>query len=194
LNKIVILIFLVIIISLFSGPSLINAEIKATPPLNWQPDPLNNNYDVMVWHQNSTKSTLWINKAPSNTNQSFPMFSFPLALIGPLAAQSFADKGVLESTDQITFGHSNYGYRYFLNISDPLKLANSSDFTHEGNVADMILKGYNVPLKGMLIFTEKQGDLYAIVLMSPRENFDQILNEIKPTIDSIQLTNSTGSP
>ena len=44
----------------------------------------------------------------------------------------------------------------------------------------------------MLILTEKQGDLYAIVLMSPKESFDNILNEIKPTIDSLRLSNSIG--
>jgi hypothetical protein len=45
----------------------------------------------------------------------------------------------------------------------------------------------------MMILTEKQGDLYAISLFSPRENFDSKLNEIQPTIDSIQFTNSTVS-
>lgn len=122
------------------------------------------------------------------------MFSFPLAFLGPLIAQDAADRGILESADQITFGHSNYGYRYFLNISDPSKFANTSAFAQPGSIVDLTRKGYDVPFKVMLIFTQKQGDLYLIVLSSPKENFDSILNEIKPTLDSIQLSNSTAIP
>lgn len=183
---------LAIIFSLLSTQSLANAEIKLTPPLNWQPDSINNNYDIMRWYQNSTKSSFAINKASGNN--SFPIFSFPLAFLGPLAAQFFADKGVLESADQITFGHSNYGYRYFLNLSSASKLANTSGFAQEGSILDMIRHGFDVPFKGMLILTEKQGDLYLIVLLSPRENFDSVLKELQPSIDSIQLSNSTGMP
>jgi len=32
--------------------------------------------------------------------------------------------------------------------------------------------------------------LYAIVLLSPNENFDSMANQIKPTLDSIELINS----
>jgi hypothetical protein len=97
-----------------------------------------------------------------------------------------------DGLDQVTFGHSNFGYRYFLNLTSPSKLANTSTFIQPGSILDLLDKGYDVPYKGMLILTEKQGDLYAIVLMSPKESFDNILNEIKPTIDSLRLSNSTG--
>lgn len=175
------------IFSLLSGPSLVNADIKLIPPKTWQPDP-DNNQDIMWWYQNSTKSSFAINKAPGN--MSFPL-SLPLALVGPIMAQGLADMGILESADQITFGHSNYGYRYFVNLSDPLKLANSSGFAQPGSVVDLIRKGYDVPFMGMLILSQKQGDLYAIALISPKENFDSKLNELKQTLDSIQLSNST---
>jgi hypothetical protein len=184
LNKLVIPIFLVIIISLFSGSSLVNAEIKVTPPLNWQPAP-NNNSTSMIWYQNSTKSVFGINKAPE-------ILSFPLFLTGPFVAQFLTDKGVLESSDQISFGQSNYGYRYLLNISSPSKFLNSfSGLPQIGSFLTEIPEGYNVPYKGILILTEKQDGLYAIVFLSPKENFDSVLKEIKPTIDSIQLSNST---
>ena len=57
-------------------------------------------------------------------------------------------------------------------------------------ISEMLSSGYDVPFKGMLILTLKRGDLYGIFFLSPRENFDSVLNEIKPTLDSIQLTNS----
>jgi hypothetical protein len=185
LNKLLVPMFLAIIFSLLSTQSLANADIKVTSPSNWQPDPINNNYDLMWWYQNSTKSSFAINKAPDN-------MPFPLFFAGPIMAQGFAEKGVLESADQISFGHSNYGYRYFLNLSSPSKLVNSSSgSTQLGGFSFKIGEGHDVPFKGMLILTEKQGDLYAILLLSPRENFDSILNQIKPTLDSIQLSNST---
>lgn len=55
----------------------------------------------------------------------------------------------------------------------------------------MFPEGVNVPAKMMFILTEKQGHLYGIALFSPNENFDAKLKEIKPTLDYIQLTNST---
>jgi hypothetical protein len=60
-------------------------------------------------------------------------------------------------------------------------------------IPKMLTSGKDVPFKGMFILTQKQGDLYGIFFLSPRENFDFILNEIKPTIDSIQLSNSTAT-
>jgi hypothetical protein len=174
---------LVAVVSLVSCPTLANAEIKVTPPLNWQPSP-NNNSTSMIWYQNSTKSIFGINKAPD-------ILSFPLFLAGPFVAQFLTDKGVLESTDQISFGHSNYGYRYILNLSSPSKLLNSfSGLPQIGSFLTTIPQGYDVPYKGMLILTQKQGNLYAIIFLSPIENFDSILKDIKPSVDSIQF-NST---
>lgn len=167
---------------LLFSPSLANAEIKVTPPLNWQPR-ADNNATSMVWDQNSTKSLFSIIKGRDN-----PLL--PIAFLGPAMAQNFADRGVLESTDQITFGHSNFGYRFFLDLSSPSKL-NSSGMASEGTYLSAIPKNGAVPFKVMLILSHKQGDLYAIYLQSPKLNFDSILNQIKPTLDSIELNNST---
>jgi hypothetical protein len=76
---------LVAVVSLVSCPTLANAEIKVTPPLNWQPSP-NNNSTSMIWYQNSTKSIFGINKAPD-------ILSFR-CLAGPFVAQFLTDKGV----------------------------------------------------------------------------------------------------
>ena len=182
MNSALVLMILVAIVSLVSCPALVNAEIKVTPPLNWQSSP-NNNSTSMIWYQNSTKSVFGINKAPD-------ILSFPIFLAGPLT-QFLTDKGVLVSADQISFGHGNYGYRYILNLSSPSKLLDSfSGLPQIGSFLTTIPEGYDVPYKGMLILTQKQGDLYAIVFLTPKENFDSILNEIKPTIDSIKLSNS----
>jgi hypothetical protein len=178
------LMVLVTTFSIISGSSIANAEIKVTPPSKWQSNPTNNS-TAMVWFQNSTKSVFVIYKVPDN-------LAFPLILVGPFMGQFLTYKGVLESVDQTSFGHGNSGYRYFLNLSSPSKLVNSSSgLLPEGGVFGKIPKDTDVPYKGMLIITEKQGDLYAILFGSPRENFDSVLNEIKTTIDSIQLTNST---
>jgi hypothetical protein len=40
----------------------------------------------------------------------------------------------------------------------------------------------------MLILTEKHSELYTIIFLSPQDNFDSVLNEINPTMDSIRLT------
>jgi len=185
MTRLLFLILLGVTFSLLSGPSLANAEIKLTPPLNWQPSPTNNS-TKMEWFQNSTKSLFGIVNIPID-------FYFPLYLVGPGFAQSFADQGILESVDQVTFGHSNYGQRYFLNLSIHSNIANSSSsaLIDTKGFLDQMSGGYDVPFKGMLIFTEKQGDLYGITILSPRENFDAKLNEIKPSLDSIQLSNST---
>ena len=91
-------------------------------------------------------------------------------------------KGRIER-GRISFGQSNYGYRYSLNISSPSKFLNSfSGLPQIGSFLTAIPEGYNVPYKGMLILTEKQDGLYAIVFLSPKENFDSVLNEIKPTL------------
>jgi hypothetical protein len=35
-------------------------------------------------------------------------------------------KGLLESSDQLDFGQNNHGYRYFLNLSSPSNILDSS--------------------------------------------------------------------
>jgi hypothetical protein len=113
---------LVTTFSLLSGPSLaiseIKDEIQVTPPLNWEPSPTNNS-TTMIWFQNSTKSVFAIIKAPDN-------LVFPLFFVGPFMTEYLKHKGVLESADKLTFDQSNHGYRYFLNLSSPSKLLNSS--------------------------------------------------------------------
>ena len=211
LNKLLIPILLAIFFSILLTQS-VSAEIKVIPPPNWQPSP-NNNSTAMVWFQNSTKSVFGIVKPQFNTTSTlFPLFRVLLPLLLPNAnsfiAQMLADQGVLESTDQTTFGKSNYGYRYFvnLNLSSLSKVLNSSDtlvnnsaipgmspdtLVNNSAIPGMLSSGSDVPFKGMLIIALKQGDFYGIFFLSPRENFDSKLNELKPTLDSIQLSNST---
>lgn len=107
--------------------------------------------------------------------------------------QSFADDGILESADQISFGHSNYGYRYILNISSPSML-NSSDRLFKDYILPTIVQADVFPFKIMFILTQKHNDIYAIMFGSPKHNFNLMLNETKPTLDSIQLTNTTEIP
>ena len=164
------------------GLSEIKDEIEVTPPPNWKPNNSINNATSMIWFQNSTKSVFAIVKAANN-------LVAPLFLAGPFLTGYLKYKEILESADQLDFGHNNHGYRYFLNLSSPSNLLNSSsgliptnDFLQE------IPPGYDIPYKGMLILTEKHGGLYAIILLSPKGNFNSILNEINPTLSSIQLT------
>lgn len=179
MNNLVIPILLGIFFSILLTQS-VSAEIKLTPPPNWQANP-NNNSTSLIWFQNSTKSVIGVKKAPD-------FLSFPLFLVGPFVTQFLADKGVLESADQIYFGNSNSGHRYFLNLSSPSKLLDSfSGLPQIGSFLTTIPEGYDVPYKGMLILTQKQGDLYAIIFLSPKENFDSVMKEIQPTIDSIQF-------
>ena len=184
-NRILILIVLVTTLSLLSGPSLsfseIKNEINVTPPLNWEPSPTNNS-TTMIWFQNSTKSIFAIIKAPDD-------LVFPLFIAGPFMTGYLKYKGVLESADRLTFGHSNYGYRYFLNLSSPSKLLDSSSGVIPKNeFLSKIPEGYDVPFKGMLILTQKHKELYAIIFLNPKEKFDSMLNQIQPTLDSIQLS------
>jgi hypothetical protein len=159
------------------------AEITVTPPSNWQANPANNS-TAMAWLENSTKSVFVIYKVPTS-------LSFPIIFVGPFMSQFLANQGVLESADQTSFGHGNQGYQYLLNLSSPKLLNSSSGLLPEGGVFGKIPKETDVPYKGMLIITEKQGNLYAILFGSPKESFDHVLNMIKPTIDSIQLNNFT---
>ena len=187
MNRIVVLFPLAVICSLLSGPSLASAEIKAIPPSNWQPLPTNNSTS-MQWFQNSTKSFFAI------VNPDLDMI-IPLYLMESAMAQSFADQGILESADKITFGHSNYGHRYFLNVSSRSDIANASSDTliNVKGFLDQMSGGREVSFKEMVIMSEKKGDLFAIVLLSPSVNFDSVFKQIKPTLDSIQLSNSTAN-
>ena len=188
MNRILISAILVITFSLLSAPYIAfsenSDEIKVTPPLNWEPSPTNNS-TTMIWFQNSTKSVFAIIKAPDN-------LAFPLFLVGPFMTEYLKHKGILESADQLTFGQGNQGYRYLINLSSPSKLLNSSSgIIPENDFLSKIPQGYDVPFKGMLILTQKQNELYAIIFLSPKEKFDSLLNEIQPTLDSIQLISYT---
>ena len=98
-------------------------------------------------------------------------------------------KGLLESSDQLDFGQNDHGYRYFLNLSSPSKLLDSSSGIIPANdFLKEIPVGYDIHYKGMLILTEKYSELYAIIFLSPKDNFDSALDEINPTLDSIRLT------
>jgi hypothetical protein len=187
-NRILIAMLLVTTFSLLSGPSLAISEIKneinVTPPLNWEPSPTNNS-TTMIWFQNSTKSVFAIIKAPDD-------LVFPLFIVGPFMMGYLKYKGVLESGDRLTFGHSNYGYRYFLNLSSPSKLLDStSGLIPKNEFLSKIPEGYDVPFRGMLILTQKHNELYAIIFLNSKEKFDSMLNQIQPTLDSIQLTGYT---
>ena len=184
-NRILILIVLVTTFSLLFGPGLafgqIKNEINVTPPLNWEPSPTNNS-TTMIWFQNYTKSIFAITKAPDD-------LVFPLFIAGPFMTGYLKYKGVLESADRLTFGHSNYGYRYFLNLSSPSQLLDSSSgLIPKNEFLSKIPEGYDVPFKGMLIITQKHKELYAIIFLNPKEKFDSMLNQIQPTLDSIQLS------
>ena len=188
MNIVLILLIFVIILSLLPGPSIaigeINNEIEVTPPLNWEPSPTNNS-TTMIWFQNSTKSVFAIIKAPDN-------LPIPVFFINPFMTGYLKYKGVLEDTDRIEFGHGNQGYRYFLNLSSPSELLNSSTgLIPKNEFLQEIPQGYDVPFKGMLILTQKHDDLFAIIFLNPKEEFDSMLNEIQPTLDSIQLTSYT---
>lgn len=188
MKSVLILLIFVITLSLVSGPSIaigeINNEIEVTPPLNWEPSPTNNS-TTMIWFQNSTKSVFAIIKAPDN-------LPIPVFFINPFMTGYLKYKGVLEDADRIEFGHGNQGYRYFLNLSSPSELLNSSTgLIPKNEFLQEIPQGYDVPFKGMLILTQKHGNLFAIIFLNPKEEFDSMLNEIQPTLDSIQLTSYT---
>ncbi|HEX7275257.1 MAG TPA: hypothetical protein VF248_06555 [Nitrososphaeraceae archaeon] len=188
MNSVLILLIFAIPPSLLSGPLItvgeINNEIEVTPPLNWEPSPTNNS-TTMIWFQNSTKSVFAIIKAPDN-------LPIPVFFIDPFMTGYLKYKGVLEYADTVEFGHGNQGYRYFLNLSSPSELLNSSTgLIPKNEFLQEIPQGYDVPFKGMLILTQKHNDLFAIIFLNPKEEFDSMLNEIQPTLDSIQLTNYT---
>jgi len=119
----------------------------------------------MIWFQNSTKSVIGIKKAPD-------FLSFPLFLAGPYLTQFFSDKGILESADQITFGHSNSGYRYFLNLSSPSKLLDSfSGLPQVGSFLPTLPEGYDVPYRGILILTQNQCEIVCDSNAEPKREF-----------------------
>jgi hypothetical protein len=195
LNRILVSIILVTtLFLLLCAPSLARADIKLIPPTNWQPHP-GNNSTQMVWFENSTKSALVIAKPNLDIKSKSPFLFLVLPFMAPIIAQIFADQGMLESADQTSFGKSNYGYRYFLNISSPSKFRNTfENLSQKSGILGQIPKELeDVPFKVMAIVAQKHGDFYVIVFLSPRENFDSVLNEIKLTLDSIQLGNSTST-
>jgi hypothetical protein len=189
LNKFIVPMLLAIIFSIILTPSLVNAEIKVTPPLNWQSQP-DNNATSMVWAQNSTKSVFGIIQPQLHTKSPFVSFLFPF--INDFLAQFLAEKGLLESTDKTSFGKTNYGYRYFIDLSSLPKLLNSSNTSVSKNtIPGLFNSDHDFPFKMMVILSQKQGDLYGVFFLSPRQNFESTLNELKPVIDSIELSNST---
>ncbi len=157
-----------------------NADISIKEPPNWQASP-RNNFTNMAWFQNSTQSILLITKTPSG--------SFPLSLIASIFAQAMAEMDLLESSDQISFGQSNFGYRYILNISSIVQ--NVSSFM-QNLTSTTIQTPFHLPksMKAMVILSQKHGENYGVVLMTPTNNFDAVINEIKPTLDSIKITKS----
>ena len=188
MNRIVISAILVTTFSILSAPyisfSEINNEIKVTPPLNWEPSPTNNS-TTMIWFQNSSKSVFAIIKAPDN-------LPIPLFFVDPFMKGYLKHKGLLEYADEVDFGHANQGYRYILNLSSPSELLDSSSgIIPKNEFLREIPQGYDVPFKGMLILTQKHNDLFAIIFLNPKEEFDSMLSEIQPTLDSIQLTSYT---
>ena len=82
--------------SILSIQSVVSAEIIVTPPPNWQPNPDNNSTRV-AWSQNTSRSFFGIVKAPDSV-------AFPLLFVGPGMAQFLAEKGILESVEQLAFG------------------------------------------------------------------------------------------
>ncbi|HJR85885.1 MAG TPA: hypothetical protein VJ772_11035 [Nitrososphaeraceae archaeon] len=188
MNSVLNLLIFAMTLSLLSGHSFaigaINNEIQVSPPLNWEPNPTNNSTS-MIWFQNSTKSVFAIIKAPDN-------LPIPVFFINPFMTGYLKYKGVLEDADKVEFGHGNQGYRYFLNLSSPSELLNSSSgLIPKNEFLKEIPQGYDVPFKGMLILTQKHNDLFAIIFLNPKEEFDSMLSEIQPTLDSIQLTSYT---
>ena len=185
MNKVLVILLLVTTFSLLLNPSLAISEIKnqieVIPPSNWEPSQTNNSTSI-IWFQNSTKSVFAMIKAPDK-------LTVPLFVAGPFMTGYLKYKGILESSDQLDFGQNNHGYQYFLNLSSPSKLLDSSSGLIPANdFLQEIPEGYDIPYKGMLILTEKHSELYAIILLSPKDNFDSVLNEINQTLDSIRLT------
>ena len=158
-----------------------DADISIKEPLNWQASP-NNNSTSMVWFQNSTQSMFTITKIPLR-------FNVGLFLIVDVMAQAMAESGMLESIDQITFGHSNFGYKFVLNGSSPNATSEVPTKYGSYSLPNSPFNGMG-PMKASIILSQKYNDTYGIALMSPRDNFEGISNEIKPTLDSIKITKS----
>jgi hypothetical protein len=108
------------------------------------------------------------------------------ALIGPILAKALDTKGWLESANRIPFDDTDYAYRIILKPSS----LSSTPFVNSSLLSNMPNELQNVPFKMMLILSQKEGDFYVIVFFSPNQNFDTALNELKPTLDSIQLYDS----
>ena len=90
-----------------------NADISIKEPPYWQVSPkIYSTY--MGWFQNSTQSIFLIIIKTSTG-------AFPLSFIAPLFVQAVAEMDLLESSDQISFGQSNFGYRYILNLTSAVQ-------------------------------------------------------------------------
>lgn len=155
----------------------VKADIIVTDPPNWQPSPENNS-TAMSWIQNSTQSIFTIARIPLE-------FNFGLFLFVGVMAQGLAESGMLESMDQITFGHSNFGYRFLLNTSSPTMNLSSPNVPSSLTNNPFTIGG---PIKASIILSQKYNSTYAVALLTPSVNFERISNELKPTLDSIQIT------
>lgn len=176
-----ILIGFLTLLSLLAFSYTVKAEISVIGPPNWQPSSINNS-TYMIWFQNSTKSLFLV----GSQNTTLPLFLFS-GFFGQVLAQI----DVLESTDQISFGKSNFGYRYVLDLSR--YPSNTTSLTPSVNIGGDIFRLFkSVPqgthFKALMILTQKYNQLYTIGLLTPLENFDTVSNEIKPSLDSIKIT------
>lgn len=180
--------------SLVSIQNFAYAGIKVSPPSGWEAMPFNDNKDLMAWHKNSSNGSFGIIKVPEDDPSSTISTASPIAIAGPIIAEAYNATGMLESTDQISFGQGNFGFRYFLNMRSPSELLNSSAVADAqpssiAKLQGLVDKGYaDIHIKEMQILTESQDGLYFIMLVAPRENFDSVLKEIQPTIDSIEFS------
>jgi hypothetical protein len=117
---------------------------------------------INKWFQNSTQSIFLIIKTSTG--------AFPLSFIAPLFAQAVAEMDLLESSDQISFGQSNFGYRYILNLTSVVQNLSS---VMQNLSATPIQIPFNLSgsMKMMVILTQKHGENYAIALLTPANNF-----------------------
>jgi len=73
-------------------------------------------------------------------------------------------KGTIWIVRSVRLWPEQYGCRYFLNLSSPSKLLDSSsDLIPANDFLKEIPAGYDIPYKGMLILIEKHSELNAII-------------------------------
>jgi hypothetical protein len=171
------------LLSLLAFCYTVKADVSVTGPPNWQPSSYNNS-TYMIWFQNSTKSLFVV----GSQNTTLPLF-----LISGFLGQVLAQMNVLQSTDQISFGKSNFGYRYVLDLSQFPVNASSYPLTPPvGMGYDIFRHLKSIPegthFKAIWIISQKYKQLYTIALLTPSENFDTVSKEIQPSLDSIKIT------